>query len=69
MSGPERVFTPADEQRMHLESLSGLKAGNALDERVRSLPIRDRLEAWRRANEGEDLKTVVAEIEGRNPQE
>jgi hypothetical protein len=64
---PEHVFTPTDEARMHRESLAGLKAGNALDERVRLLPIRDRLEAWRRAGEGEDLRLVVAEIEGRNP--
>lgn len=61
----ERTFTLADEQRLHREALPGLRAGNALDERVRQLPIRERLEVWRRAGAGENLPDVVAEVEAR----
>ena len=61
----EHIFTPDDEARMHRESLAGLKRANAIQDRINKLPIRMRLEAYRRAGEGEKLGEVVTELEGR----
>ena len=59
----ERAFSLDDEAEFHAKARAGLIAGNALDDRMRSMPIRTKLEIWRRAGEGEDLVTLVAEAE------
>lgn len=55
----ERPFIPADEAKYLADRYDGRLEADEMDHRLKQIPIRERLEISRRANEGESLVALV----------